>query len=74
MTRDIGFQLKEGRFTLDIRKTYFTVKVVRHWNQLFREIVDVPSLKVFKARLYGAIGNLFSVLGKVPCPWQRGWN
>lgn len=58
MTRDTGFVLKEGRSTLDIRRR-FTVRVVRHWNRLFREIVDVPSLKVFKARLDGAIGNLF---------------
>ncbi|KFR08842.1 hypothetical protein Y956_01156, partial [Nipponia nippon] len=53
-----GFKLKEGRFRLDIRKKFFTMKVVRHWNRLSREVVDAPSLEVFKARLDGALSNL----------------
>ncbi|KFM10915.1 hypothetical protein AS27_07672, partial [Aptenodytes forsteri] len=48
----------EGRFRLDIRKKFFTVRVVRHWNMLPREVVDVPSLELFKARLDGALSNL----------------
>jgi len=34
------------------------VRVVRHWNKLPREVVHVPSLEVFKARLVGALNNL----------------
>ena len=57
-TRGNGFTLKEGRFELVTRKKLFTVRVVRHWNRLPREVVDAPSLEVFKARLEGALSNL----------------
>ncbi|KFQ98395.1 hypothetical protein N306_11736, partial [Opisthocomus hoazin] len=53
-----GSKLKQGRFRLDIRKEFFTMRVVKHWNRLPREAVDAPCLEVFKARLDGALSNL----------------
>ncbi|KFQ96022.1 hypothetical protein Y956_08737, partial [Nipponia nippon] len=53
-----GCKLKEGRFRLDKRKKFFTMRVVKHWNRLPREVVDAPSLETFKARLDGALSNL----------------
>jgi len=50
--------LKEGRFRLDVRGKFFTMRVVSCWNRLLREGVDAPSLEVFKARLDGALGSL----------------
>jgi len=57
-TRGNGSKLKGGRFRLDIRKKFFTVRVVSHWHRLPREAVAAPSLEVFKARLDRALSNL----------------
>ena len=43
---------------MDMRKKIFTVRVVRHWHRLPREVVDAPSLETPKVRLDGALSNL----------------
>ncbi|KFV15594.1 hypothetical protein N340_05381, partial [Tauraco erythrolophus] len=53
-----GFKLKENRFRLDLRKKFFSMRVVRLWNKFPREAVDAPSLEVFEARLDGALSSL----------------
>jgi len=57
-TRDNGLKLKEGRFRIDIRKKSFTMRVVKHWHRLPREVVDAPSLETFEVTLDGALSNL----------------
>ncbi|GAB0188439.1 hypothetical protein GRJ2_001309200 [Grus japonensis] len=69
-TRGNGLKLKEGRFRSDIRKKFFTVRVVRHWKRLPREVVDAPSLEVFQARLDGALGNV--VWWRMSLPMKHG--
>jgi len=65
-TRGSGFKLKEGRIKLDVKKKFFTVGVMRPWHRLPREVVDAPSLAVFKARLDGTLSNLSWWKGSLP--------
>ena len=56
-TKGNDFKLKEERFRLDIRKNYFTIRVVKNQNRFPREVVDTPSVETFKTRLYQALSN-----------------
>ncbi len=60
-TRGNGFKLKEGRFRLDIRKKFFTIRAVRHWHRLPRDVVEAPSLATSKVRLDEAVSNLIQL-------------
>lgn len=59
-TRGNGHKVKYKKFCLNIRKkkSFFTVMVIKHWNNLLRGVKDSLSLKIFKTQLDMVLNNL----------------
>lgn len=56
--RGNGSRPHQARFRLDMKKHFFAKRVVKPWNQLPPEAVDVPGLSVFKRHLDNALNNV----------------
>ena len=56
-TRGHGHKVKLRRSPLNIRKHFLTVRVTKHWHRLPREVVESPSLELFKSHLNTVLGE-----------------
>ncbi|KGL83760.1 hypothetical protein N309_09967, partial [Tinamus guttatus] len=53
-----GHKLKHQKFHMNLRKIFLTVRVTEHWNRLPREVVEAPSLEIFKTCLDAVLGHV----------------
>jgi len=60
-TRGNRHKLKHKRFPLNIRKHIFSARMTEHRHRLSREVVQSPSLEIFKSHLDMVLGHLLQV-------------
>ena len=60
---------KQRKFRLNMRKNFFPLRVTEHWNRLPGEVVESPSLEIFKTHLDEVLCSLL----EVTLLWQGGW-
>ena len=53
-----GHKLNHGKFHLNMKKNFITVRVTEHWNKLQEEAVETPSLEIFKTYVDVFLCNL----------------
>jgi len=56
-TRGNGYDLKQPKFYLNIRKHFFTLSVTEHRNRLPSDAVESSSLEIFKSCLDMVLSN-----------------
>jgi len=50
-TRGNAYTFKNKKFFLNTRKHFFSVRVVKHWMRLPREVTEYSCLEIYKTQL-----------------------
>jgi len=60
-TRGNGHKVKQRKFQLDMRKNFFPLRMTEPWHRLPKEVVESPSLEIFKTHLDAVLCSLLWV-------------
>lgn len=60
-TRGKCAQDEDGKIHLDVRKSAFTMRVVKHWSEMCREVVGPLFLDILKQQRNTALSNLIQL-------------
>jgi len=57
-TRGNGHKMKRKKLHLNMRKNFFTLRVTEYLHRLPRDLMESPSLEIFKTCLKAVLCNL----------------